>query len=888
MDRAELGRLLQAADDAIRIAHSARQTITELRSPAAHASGGITAGTRLADQGQTVDILIHGAVTWPPALYVFTELEHTAQGVETLVNAAAVTRELPDLREAAQHAAPGFFGRLFGGQRVTRGQEAAGQLSRLLADPQRRSLLTDAARILDQLDLVGQLQQAGVRLFPGSHGTPQHLIDAARSTLAKAFGHEQPTFTQLEQREVQPVLRMIKELETDPNSETKLRGQAQARLDALHSERAEVLLRQLPVEALKTATDSRLRFTGLDQVGVSTVADVLQRPASLLMRVNGIGEVTARRMKAAAQTLHREALAGPATAIGDTPTAAAVSLVGVLARFDAINTLDEVERDRRNRLIDDLHLLPLTDSLDPWPVLLSHPEHENRLWQRLQDDLSWARVHPESFRPAGLRGSATLQGMTAWADYLTRPAHYQGLLVTLLQLEVEGSGDLAVDTVDQIRALKLDRTHLKELHLRGYQSFGARFTLVQRKVVLGDDMGLGKTVQALAAAAHVAAQRPKAKLLVVCPASVLSNWVRETERFTDLPVHRAHGSDKDDAVRAWRSSGGICVCTFDGARTLDLGSPDMVIVDEAHMIKNPETKRSQALAALITAAEYALLMTGTPLENKVSEFSNLVRYVQPELITDAMATMAAADFRRHIAPAYLRRNQSEVLDELPEKLDQIDWIELTGIEQRHYAETVRDGDWMDIRRAAWTAPGTEPAKLTRTREILEETQESGHRAIIFTYFRDVLSLLERELGQQVVGTISGSVPPAQRQELVDALGTSAPGSVLLIQITAGGMGLNIQAASVVIIAEPQVKPSIEAQAIARVHRMGQVSTVQVHRLVADDTAEERMLEMLAQKRQIFDAFARPSESAQVHDAVDISETELAAEVIAAERQRLGY
>lgn len=886
--REELHRLLSEADEAIRIGETSRAAVARLADPRARTAGRAIAGARLGDQGQTADILVPGSVAWPSILYAAAELEHAGTGADPLVRAAERVPALTDLRDTARHAAPGVFGRIFSGQRTRRAREAAAELARRLSDPQQRRARSEAARLIERLDRAEELQQAGVHLFPGSHGTPDHLVDAARRLLAAALGQEQASFTQLEHQHIQPVLRLIRELEADPHSETKLRHRAEAKLQALHSERADILLTQLPVEALKTATDSRLRFGGLEQVGISTVADVFRAPASLLVRVNGIGEVTARRMKAAAQTLHREALAGHTTAIGDTPTAAAVALVGVLARFDAINTLDEVERDRRNRLLENLEPLPVSDSLAPWPVVLSHPEHANRPWQRLLDDLTWARVHPESFRPTGLRTEGVAHGMAAWEDYRTRPAHYQGLLVTLLQLEVEGSGDLSGDTVEQIRALKLDKTYLNELHLRGYQSFGARFALVQKKVVLGDDMGLGKTVQALAAAAHLAAETKQAKILVVCPASVLSNWVRETERFTDLNVHRAHGAAKEDAVRSWRSGGGVCICTFDGARTLELGSTDMVIVDEAHLIKNPDTQRSRALADLINTAEYALLMTGTPLENQVSEFSNLVNYVQPDLITDAMATMAAADFRRHIAPAYLRRNQSEVLDELPEKLDQIDWVELTDADQRHYADTVRDGEWMALRRAAWTTPTAEPAKLSRTREILAETRESGHRAVIFTYFRDVLSLLEDELGEQVVGTISGSVPATRRQELVDALGTAAPGSVLLIQITAGGVGLNIQAASVVILAEPQVKPSIEAQAIARVHRMGQVATVQVHRLVADDTAEERMLEMLNQKRKLFDAFARPSESAQVHDAVDVSETELAADIIAQERRRLGY
>ncbi|QGU07530.1 ATP-dependent helicase HepA [Corynebacterium occultum] len=893
MEKTQLEAILAAADRAIAVAQEAEEAVGCLGSGETATAGTILSGARLEEAEFRVDILPHGALTWPESLYLHLEFSHHPHAADTLVQVIHTCRELPELREKATHAAPGLLGRLFGGNRVKAGQEAAAQMQAMLADPNRRGLLTDAGTLLDKFQRAETLQRVGVRLFPGSHGTPDHLIAGARHALAQALGTENPVFLQWEQSQIQPVLRLAQALRTDPHSEPKLRQGAQAALNALNGERVEVLLRQLPVEALRTATRERLRFPDLSTHGYNSVADVLNASQRELIALNGIGEVTAKRMKAAAQTLHREALAAHHTAIGDTPTTAALRLLAILAQFDALNSLDELERDRRNRVLEDTEHLPLTDSPDPWTVVLNTPEAENQLWQRYTDDLAWARAHPAPFRPAKDLRSRPLQGMSAWEDYLTRPAHYQGLLVSLLQLEVEGGGDLAGDTLARVRALRLDRSHLKDLRLRGYQSFGARFVIVQRKVLLGDEMGLGKTVQALAAAAHIAAgvekeRQKSAHLLVVCPASLLGNWVRESHRFTDLPVHRAHGSDKDTALGQWRGSGGILVCTFDGARTLDIGRIDMIIVDEAHMIKNPETQRSRALQTLITRATYALLMSGTPLENRVSEFAALINYLQPELITPAMATMSATDFRKHIAPAYLRRNQVEVLDELPEKMDQIDWVQLNDADQRHYATAVGEGSWMDIRRAAFSTPGVEPAKLTRIREILEETTEAGRKAIIFTYFREVLSRLAEELGEQVLGTISGSVPPTRRQDLIDALADAPAGSVLLIQITAGGVGLNIQSASVVIIAEPQVKPSIEAQAIARVHRMGQISTVQVHRLVADDTAEERMLDMLADKRRLFDTYARPSESAAIHDAVDISEATLAAEIIAEERQRLGY
>lgn len=868
VSRDELRHLLQQADRLLEIVPPAAALVD---AAPATVRGTITLG----DEEGSAHLIIPGSVAFPPALYAVAELDGLPGARERLREFLARAGVVEILRSQARDAAPGFLGRLFGGAKVEQARRAAGELQARLADAGTVSLAADARRSVELADAADMLQRRGVHLFPGPHGTPDRLITVARQAVEQAVGSPL-VFEQVDPVRLQPVLAAARRLRDDPHSEPALRVAAERQLDALTAERAAVLLAQLPVEALKTATNERLRFSGLDQVRVSTVADVIAAPVGLLTQVQGIGEQTARRLKAAAETLRQEAVGTHTHGIGDTPTAAATALVRVLASFDHINTLDEVERARRRRILRYAEIVPAVASVEPWAVGLSG---HRAGWDRFLDDITWAHAHPAVLQPAR---PVTLREDT-WSDYLARPAHYQGLLATLLDLEVEGGDDLAADVLERIRALRLDQTHLTDLHLRGYQSFGARFTLVQEKVILGDEMGLGKTVQALAVAAHLGG-----RTLVICPASVVTNWVRESRRFTDLPVYKAHGEDKEDAVRAWESTGGICVVTYDGARTMSLPTPEFVVVDEAHMIKNPAAARTRACRTLIDAASHALLMTGTPLENRVAEFATLVSYVAPELLVAGMESMSAENFRVRVAPAYLRRNQSDVLDELPEKLDQLDWVDLTEADQAHYAAAVEAGNFMAMRRAPMTTPDAVPAKLERILEIVEEAAESDRRVLVFTYFLDVLAVLERALGERVVGTVSGSVSPNQRQELIDALGDAPGGSVLLAQITAGGTGLNIQSASVVILVEPQVKPSIEAQAIARVHRMGQTSTVLVHRLVADDTVDERMLEMLAGKSAIFDAYARPSESAAVHDAVDVTEGQLAAEIIAAERERLGF
>jgi SNF2 family DNA or RNA helicase len=180
-------------------------------------------------------------------------------------------------------------------------------------------------------------------------------------------------------------------------------------------------------------------------------------------------------------------------------------------------------------------------------------------------------------------------------------------------------------------------------------------------------------------------------------------------------------------------------------------------------------------------------------------------------------------------------------------------------------------------------------------EIVSEAADGGRKVIVFSYFRDVLDTVIEVLagrdgipGLPVVGPLTGDISPADRQAMVDELTNARGPSVLVSQIQAGGVGLNIQAASVIIIAEPQLTPSSEEQAVARAHRMGQVRPVDVHRLLCEDSVDQRVLELLADKREAFDEYARRSDMANAApDAVDTrSETDLRHAIVAAERKRL--
>jgi SNF2 family DNA or RNA helicase len=295
------------------------------------------------------------------------------------------------------------------------------------------------------------------------------------------------------------------------------------------------------------------------------------------------------------------------------------------------------------------------------------------------------------------------------------------------------------------------------------------------------------------------------------------------------------------------------------------------------------------------------------MENRVGEFRTLVGHLRPDVATavkDIDGLLGGNRFRQAVAPVYLRRNQDDVLSELPPRLETSDWVPLDGAALVAYRQAVAEGNFMRMRRAAFAVGAGEGGtlddskKLHRLVDIVEEATDDGRKVVVFSFFRAVLDTVMAALGDKALGPVTGDVPPPQRQALVDEFTARTGPSVLVSQIQAGGVGLNIQAASVVIICEPQWNPAIVEQAIARAHRMGQVRRVDVHRLLAEHTVDQQMLELTAAKRREFDEYARRSDlAAATPDAIDISDLAAVAEVVgqaeaerrivAAERERLG-
>ena len=478
-----------------------------------------------------------------------------------------------------------------------------------------------------------------------------------------------------------------------------------------------------------------------------------------------------------------------------------------------------------------------------------------------------------------------------WEDFRKNSAAYYARLDAFARaLNTRIDNSYSGLPKELVLKVEMEPIHTEGLHtaLRAYQEFGVRYILRQGKVLLGDEMGLGKTVQAIAAMVSLHA-RGATHFMVVCPASVLVNWCREIRSFCELPATAIRGGDRHALLR-WLEQGGIAVTTYESISRFTLPEDfrfSMLVADEAHYAKNPATRRTQALLLLRRRAERVLFMTGTPLENRVDEMCFLVSCLRPEIggeLREMKYISSAPQFREKLAPVYLRRTREDVLRELPELIEKEQWCELGPEERQMYLLAVSAENFMAMRQVSWDVGDLKKSsKARRLLELCREAEEDGRKVIVFSYFRETVSAVCRLLGGRALEPVTGSVPPARRQQLVDAFTAAGDGRVLVCQVQAGGTGLNIQAASVVIFCEPQLKPSVEKQAVSRAYRMGQLRSVLVHRLLCDNTVDERILELLREKQELFDAFAGESTAGSEYMKAEQS---ISAAVIRMEKERL--
>lgn len=656
------------------------------------------------------------------------------------------------------------------------------------------------------------------------------------------------------------------------------------------------MLKTVPVEELSREKQG-IRVKTLREGGFETVGDLHQASLQRISSVKGISEETARSIKKLTNAWVKKA--GKEVKIrlsADERTPLSDRLISAIYRY----RLEEEQLARGQALLESTEgnvtkaIGWLHGAAGSMKWLFASKEKQEAAIRGFEYLFILSKTEYAHFcqelsgrKPCFVLPRATV----AWEDFRKDPIAYYTILEGLLP-ELSGNEESIYGLPEEL-ALEIQNEplYLDGLNctLRRYQEWGVKYILHQGRVLLGDEMGLGKTVQAIASMVSLS-NTGKTHFMVVCPASVVTNWCREIGKHSKLTAFKVHGNQRESAFADWMRLGGVAVTTFE--TTDDICLPErfsiaLAIVDEAHYIKNPEARRSIHTRRLCAQAEGILFMTGTAMENKVEEMIELVGVLRPQVaqeIRQIAFLSSAPQFREKIAPVYYRRRRKEVLTELPELIENVDWCDLTAQEEQVYERAVLEHRFADARRVSWNVEDlSQSSKAKRLLEIVEDAAEEGRKVIVFSFFLDTIAAVSRLLGDRCMPPINGSVSVERRQEIIDEFEEAPAGAVLPAQIQSGGTGLNIQAASVVVLCEPQFKPSIENQAISRAYRMGQARNVLVHRLICDETVDERIMELLAKKQKEFDAFA--DESAVAQESLELDESNFAA-LMEAEQQRI--
>ena len=438
--------------------------------------------------------------------------------------------------------------------------------------------------------------------------------------------------------------------------------------------------------------------------------------------------------------------------------------------------------------------------------------------------------------------------------------------------------------------------------LRDYQVYGVKWLAYLQKHKLGgclaDDMGLGKTIQTIALLADYYNGSTKKKVkhpsLIVLPRSLLYNWKTELKRFApDLTVHTYYGAQRD-LEEAEKSR--IILTTYALVRNdieaLQLRDFAYIVLDEAQAIRNSSSRISRAV--MLLKGEHRLALSGTPVENRLSEVYSLFRFLNPALLgtESAFNREFASPIQKNgdetalrilsgrIAPFTLRRLKQQVAAELPEKSEQTLFVEMEGEQLRLYEERRRFYEKVIKEKIA--VEGVEKSRFLILQGLLElrqlasvpesktdgevasakwdalldhlgEVTAEGHRCLIFTNFLGSVEIMERKLEEAGIPWLTMTGATRNRAELVEAFQDSREYKVFLMTLKTGGVGLNLTGADYVYILDPWWNRGAEQQAIDRTHRIGQKNNVFCYRLISRGTIEEKMLELQAKKTELVSA-----------------------------------
>jgi superfamily II DNA or RNA helicase len=537
---------------------------------------------------------------------------------------------------------------------------------------------------------------------------------------------------------------------------------------------------------------------------------------------------------------------------------------------------------------------------------------DGRKYVRLADG-TFARIDPQKVREVLQRQAEILAtgGGNGGRLPLSQAGRIEDLLAQVGRSSITGDTKelfKKLKDIDEIKGTRKPR-NLKA-QLRPYQEQGFHWLWFLHEIgsggVLADDMGLGKTVQTLALLlavknedAKIEGKRKPFKVLIVAPTSVVTNWLREIDKFAPSLRHALwHGAERRERQDELEDAD-VVVTSYALLRRDEemLKQIDWryVIVDEAQQIKNPLSATARSAKRL--KADRRLALSGTPIENRLSEIWSIFDFVSPGLLgplekfeerysrpIDAGDKTAAERLRATIHPFILRRTKAEVARDLPEKIETDQFCELTGEQSSLYAAVLKEvraqvmgeverqglarsqiqilAGLTRLRQAACDPRllglprefGDEDSgKLVALRDLVQTSIEGGHRVLVFSQFVSMLTIIKRAMDEDGVTYeyLDGSTK--DRQAVVENFQSEDGPPVFLISLKAGGSGLNLTAADTVIHFDPWWNPAVEDQATDRAHRIGQTKVVTTYRLIAKGTIEEKILELAEKKRELVGA-----------------------------------
>lgn len=454
------------------------------------------------------------------------------------------------------------------------------------------------------------------------------------------------------------------------------------------------------------------------------------------------------------------------------------------------------------------------------------------------------------------------------------------------------------------------RTGLLKAELLPYQLDGIAFAVGAGRALLADDMGLGKTIQGIGVAELLAREAGIKRVLVICPATLKSQWRSEIHRFSDRACQLVLGSAAERPAQ-YVNGCFFTICNYEQVLrdilAIEKAPWDLIVLDEGQRIKNWEAQTSRVVKGL--KSPFALVLTGTPLENRLDDLYSVIGFIDDRRLGPAfrffnrhrvvdengkvLGYKNLSELRKQLAPILLRRTRASVMGELPPRSTEIvrvtptgEQIELHRANLRIVSSIVRkpyftEMDVLRLRKALlmcrMSANSTflvdkEPPGYSSKLEVLDELfgslfDEDGRKAVLFSEWTTMLNLVEERLTKRALSYVrlDGSVPQKQRRQLVHAFQEDAD-CRLFISTNAGSTGLNLQAADTVINVDLPWNPAILEQRIARAHRMGQKRPVQVYVLVTEQTIEESLLGTLAAKHEL--ALASLDAGSEV-DAVEV-------------------